>query len=126
MHKFAALAVVGFALTITAASAQSVEQREYSMQRRIAEAIEHNRISPRDAARLEREMDKVARHIDQERREHRGRLTPHEWERLNRELDKVEIRLREAERYARYDDRRDRRYQRDGFYERDRDWRRDQ
>jgi hypothetical protein len=119
MNRFVALAVVGFAIAVTATSAQSVEQRQYSMQRRIAEAIEHNRIAPRDASHLEREMDKVARHIDQERREHRGRLTAREWDRLNRELDKVDMRLREAERYARYDDRRDRRYQRDGFYERD-------
>ncbi len=89
------------------------------MQRRIAEAIQHNQVSPHDASRLERDMDKVSRHIDHERREHRGRLTPHEWEHLNRELDKVEQHLREAQRYARYDDRRDRRYERDGFYDRD-------
>ena len=126
MNRVVALAVVGFAMAAAVASAQSVEDRQYSMQRRIAEAIEHNRVTPRDASRLERDMDKVARHIEEERREHRGRLTPHEWERLNRELDRVEQRLREAQRYSRYDDRRERRYERDGFYERDRDWRRDQ
>lgn len=126
MNRVVSLAVVGFALAVTAASAQSVEDRQYSMQRRIAEAIDHGRITPRDASRLERDMDKVARHIAEERREHHGRLKPHEWERLNRELDKVEQRMRDAMRYARYNDRREGRHERDGFYERDRDWRRDQ
>jgi len=123
MKRIVALAIVGFAIAVAAASAQSVEDRQYSMQRRIAEAIRHNQLSPHDASRLEHDMDKVARHIDHERREHRGRLTPHEWEKLNREMDKVEEHLRDALRYARYDDRRDRHYERDGFY--DRDWRRD-
>jgi Skp family chaperone for outer membrane proteins len=121
MNRIIATAIAGLAIAVTAASAQSVEDRQYSMQRRIAEAINHNRIAPRDASRLERDMDKVSRHIDQERREHRGRLTPHEWEKLNRDLDKVEQHLREALRYARYDDRREHRYERDGFYEHQRD-----
>ena len=119
MNGFVALVVAGFAIAVATASAQNVEDRQYNMQRRIAEAIQHNRVSPHDASRLERDMDKVSRHIDHERREHHGRLTPHEWEHLNRELDKVEQHLREAQRYARYDDRRDRRYERDGFYDRD-------
>ena len=120
MRRLVALAVAGFAFAVAAASAQSVEDRQYAMQRRIAEAIDHGRVTPHDASRLERDMDKVSRHIDHERREHHGRLKPREWERLNRELDKVEQHLREATRYARYDDRRDRRYERDGFYGRDR------
>ena len=120
MNRFVALAVAGFAFAVAAASAQSLEDRQYGTQHRIAEAIEHGRVTPHDASRLERDMDKVARHINDERREHRGRLTPREWERLNRELDKVEQRLRDAERYARYDDRRERHYERDGFYDRDR------
>jgi hypothetical protein len=120
MNRIVALALAGFAIAITAASAQSVEDRQYSMQRRIAQAISHNRITPHDASRLERDMDKVSRHIDQERREHHGRLTPHEWEKLNRELDRVEQHMREALRYAHYDDRREHRYEREGFYEHDR------
>ena len=119
MKRIVALAVVGFAFAVSAASAQSVEDREYNMQRRIADAIERGRVSPHDASRLERDMDKVSRHIANERREHRGHLTRHEWEHLNRELDKVEQHLREAERYARFDDRHDRRYERDGFYNHD-------
>jgi hypothetical protein len=126
MNRVVALAVVGFAIAVTAASAEGVEDRQRFLQSRIAEAIEHGRITPRDASRLERDMDKVSRHIYEERREHHGRLKPHEWERLNRELDRVEQHMREAQRYSRYDDRRERRYERDGFNERDRDWRRDQ
>jgi hypothetical protein len=125
MNRVVALAVAGFAIAVTAGSAQSVEDRQRFVQRRIAEAIEHGSITPRDASRLERDMDKVSRHIDRERREHHGRLAPHEWERLNRELDKVEQRMREALRYARYDGRREHNHERDGFYERDRDWRPD-
>jgi len=117
MNRFVALAVAGFAFAMAAASAQSVEDRQYAMQRRIADSIEHGRVTPHDASRLEHDMDKVSRHIAHERREHRGRLTPHEWERLNRELDKVEQHLRQAQRYARYDGRRDHRYGPDGFYE---------
>ncbi len=124
MKRIVALAIAGLAIAI-AAPAQSVESRQDSMQRRIAEAIRHNQITPRDASRLEHDMDKVSRHINDERREHHGRLTPHEWEKLNRELDKVEEHMRQALRYAHYDDRRDRRSERDGFYEPDRDWRRD-
>jgi vancomycin resistance protein YoaR len=125
MNRLIALAIAGFAIAVTAASAQSVEDRQHSMQRRIAEAIQHGRITPRDASHLERDMDKVSRHIDQERRDHHGRLTPHEWEKLNRELDKVEEHMREALRYARYEDRNGRGYEREGFYDRDHDWRYD-
>jgi septal ring factor EnvC (AmiA/AmiB activator) len=118
MNRFVALAVAGLAFAVAAASAQSVENRQYNMQRRIAESIEHGRVSPDDASRLERDMDKVSRHIADKRRDHRGRLSAHDWDKLNRELDKVEEHLREAQRYARYDDRRDRRNERDGFYDR--------
>jgi len=119
MNRFVALAVAGFAFAVAAASAQSVEDRQYAMQRRIAESIEHGRVSPHDASRLEHAMDKVSCHIADKRRDYHGRLSPHDWEKLNRELDKVEEHLREAQRYARYDDRRDRRYEREGFYDRD-------
>lgn len=121
MNRVVAIAIAGFAIAVAGASAQSVEDRQYSMQRRIAESIQHGRITPHDASRLEKDMDKVSRHIEQERREHHGRLTPHEWEKLNRQLDKVEEHLREALRYARYDDRRGRN-ERDGFYSPGRDW----
>jgi hypothetical protein len=123
MNRLIALAIAGFAIAVAAASAQSVEDRQHSMQRRIAEAIQHGRVTPHDASRLEKDMDKVSRHIDQDRREHHGRLTPHEWEKLNRELDKVEEHMREALRYARYEDRNGRGYEREGFYDRDRDGR---
>jgi Skp family chaperone for outer membrane proteins len=125
VNRAIAIAVAGFAIAVTAASAQSVEGREQHLQRRIAESIERHRVSPHDASRLERDMDKVSRHIDKERRKHYGRLSPNQWEKLNRELDKVEQRLEEAQRRARYDDRRERNRQRDGFYQRDhdRDWR---
>jgi septal ring factor EnvC (AmiA/AmiB activator) len=119
VRKLVVAVVAGVLLMAGAASAQSVEDRQYHLQRRIAEAIEHNRISPRDASRLERDMDKVARHIAEERHEHHGRLSQHDWEKLNREMDKVENRLRDAQRYSRYEDRRERRYERDGFYDRD-------
>ena len=125
MNRIVALAVAGFAIVVATASAQSVEDREHFLQRRIAEAIEHGRITPHDASRLEHDMDKVSRHINEESRERHGRLNSHEWEKLNRELDRVEQRLREAQRYARRDDWREHHDERDGFYERDRDWRRD-
>ena len=123
MNRVVALAIAEFAIAVAAASAQGVEDRQYSMQRRIAEAIQHGRVTPHVASRLERDMDKTSRHIEQERREHHGRLTPHEREKLNRELDKVEQHMRKAFRDARYDDRRERRYERDGFNEGDRDGR---
>lgn len=127
MNRIIAIAIAGFAIAVTAASAQSVEGREQHLQRRIAESIERQRVSPRDASHLERDMDKASRHIDNERRKHYGRLSQGQWEKLNRELDKVEQRLNEAQRRAHYDDRRERNHQRDGFYERehdrDRDWR---
>lgn len=125
MNRVVALAVAGFAIAVASASAEGVEDRQYSMQRRIAESIQHGRITPHDASRLEKDMDKVSRHIDHERREHHGRLTPHEWEKLNRELDKVEQHMHEALRYAQYDDRHGRDREREGFYDRDRDWRQD-
>jgi|GEM_PF-2530714 len=118
MNRSVALAIAGVAFAVAIGSAQSVEDRAYAMQRRIAESIEHGRVSPHDASRLEKDMDKVSRHIDHERREHHGRFTEHEWAKLNRELDKVEEHLREAQHYARQEDRRERHYERDGFYDR--------
>ncbi len=120
MQRVVALAIAGFAIAVSAASAQSVEDRQRSLQSHIAEAIDHGRLTPHDASRLEHDMDKVSRHIYAERREHHGRLKPHEWEKLNHELDKVEQRLRESMRNARYNDRRGPRYEREGFYDRDR------
>ena len=115
MKKLMTIAVLGLTFALAAAYAHGVEDREYALQRRVAVDIEQRRISPRDASRIEHDLDKVARHINGERNEHRGRLTPREWERLNRELDRVEDRLRDVERYApRYD----RRYEQNGYRER--------
>jgi hypothetical protein len=114
-----ALAICGLALTAGIAAAQSPEERQAHLQRWIAEDIQHHRIVPHDASRLEHDMDKLVRKIDDDRRKHHGRLTEGEWADRNRDMDKIEGRLREAERlappprYNRFDNGTDRDWRRD-------------
>jgi hypothetical protein len=69
----AALAATMF--TAGAASAQSVNQRQYNQQRRIDHGVASGRLTPGEAARVERQQASINRQEDRMRDRHGGYLT---------------------------------------------------
>ncbi|GAB4242376.1 MAG: hypothetical protein OHK0028_20960 [Deltaproteobacteria bacterium] len=64
-----------------------VERRQQVQQRRIGQGIESGQLTPREAARLEREQAGIER--AQRRAESDGRITPRERARLHRKQDRA-------------------------------------
>jgi hypothetical protein len=97
LRRAAIVAALGLGLVASGVAAESVEERADHMQRRIAEDIAHRRISPKDASKIEHDMEKVSKHVVEARREQRGGIGRRDWEKIEHELDKVESKVRDAE-----------------------------
>jgi len=96
----AALAAVP-AITIAqtpapAAQNQSVRQREFNQQRRIANGIHTGQLRPRQAARLDRQQRSIHREARVMRARHDGRLTMHDRRLLTHRQNRASRRIYRA------------------------------
>ena len=65
-------------------SKNPIAKREFNQQRRIANGIQNDRITPRQGARLERQQMRIHRQVRAMRANHNGRLTMKERRMIHR------------------------------------------
>src|SRR5437763_17120661 len=76
-------------LVSTTASAGVIHDREVWQQRRIAQGIASGRLTPYEAARLERREGRLVHEVAEFREDHCGRLTAREYARIERQQSRI-------------------------------------
>ena len=66
-----------------------IKQRKENQQKRIAKGVENGSLTPREAARIERNESKINKEVRRDRKENGGTLTNKEKARINRQQNKV-------------------------------------
>ena len=84
------------------ALAGEVGHREANQHARIAQGIEHGRLTPREAARLERREGRIHRQVRNERARYDGHLSRAERRQVNHEQNRVSRRIYRAKHDGRH------------------------
>jgi|SRR5215813_4151117 len=84
--RLATIVSIGLTLSSAPALAQNINKREARQQHRIAEGIENGSLTPKEAARLERQEARI-NELEAKDRRSGGGLSPKEREELNRLLN---------------------------------------
>jgi hypothetical protein len=88
-NQISMAAVLGAALTVTVASAQTINQRRENQQDRIAQGIDSGRLSAGQAAHLESKEAGLNHEIRNDREDHNGHLTNRERGQINRQQNRL-------------------------------------
>ncbi|KTQ82349.1 MULTISPECIES: hypothetical protein [Aureimonas] len=105
MKKSLIVAIAGLLVaTAVPASAQSYhsDARQYRQQERIERGYRHGRISPREAARLERQQRRIERVERRARYYNNGRIDPRSAHKIKRMQDRANHAIRRANRDGYY------------------------